>query len=322
MDTLWSREQPSSDYNTEYTQPDDEISRNTNSIFDGGKKNSVIETPLASVYQNQIQEPSSNCALLSVNEYDVELNQLVLNQPCRELNGDVGIELVPICKQHATTKLQTNLDTCISYTTVPILTDVIKTNRTGNRPTLLLPYEPLNPNTMEPDQPNPYQPLDTDIWKQIFPEGKPPASAESCSDRDISHQRVATDAATDRGAIDDDEPLYTAVIGRQDIIRQEDVSMLDLAVEELYATIDDANVNDDQLLIPERGQYYSARPLPEIPKQGVSRQICVRIGVFVLALSVLFLIVFLAVYIPRGVLTKQINDTIGTQSFSITLFFY
>jgi len=194
----------------------------------------------------------------------------------------------------------------------------METHRSRNQPTSS-PHESLN--VVESVQlNNPYELLNNDMWNEIFPVSKEPGSTQVRPFHNAFDKGFAT-GAVNTGYIDNEEPIYTAVIGKA-------ASWSAVAEEEVYDCINDIDSShDDQLLIPEGGQH-SARSLPDIPlptglhdprnigtrtsilQKIVSRRTRVLISAFVF--SVLVLVVFLAVYIPKSMPKNQNNETIGT----------
>jgi len=281
MDTLWLRELPLSGDYDDHTSLNDELLNEIAAVIECKKTNSGIDTAVSSESPNQIQDSSLCCTNKSVRltKYGVELNQLGTNQQNKGLNDEVGIELVPISKQHATAELQPNLD--ISDTTVPSPTGDLKfSNSPGvaNRhltreQSTLSTYEPLSP--VESDQLHPYDQLKTDMWEEIFPDHK---------------NRQSTSAA--------EEEVYEVIGDRVQIIKEEQHGGRPLpGIPTLSSVLYD---------------HQNTSTLKSIRMKIVSPRIWVTIAASTLALV---LVVFLIVYILKGELSKQNNDASGKRSF-------
>jgi len=320
MDTLCLRERPTSDHNDEHIQPDDIILKEASSIVQSDKFDSGIESLHTNVTQKQTPKSPSVYESLNATKSGTESNHL---NPYTELSSDVWNEIFPCRKQLATS--DPNL--AISQQTVPMLSENLELGLIDS-PTMMKTYISKKRQTSrsyesiiatEPNKPEPYEQLNSDIWNEIFPSGKQLSSAELQCDG------------------------HTSVI-----VKQSDAGILSDTrekVEEVYHCIDDYDYihqYDSTATVTEQctANNLTHRPLPGIPpdtciynslntitrksifKGRVSRRKCAMIGGFTLALIVIIVVVvFLAVHLTKSVLTKQVNETTGKRKMSKYYFF-
>jgi len=284
------------------------------------KTDSGIDNASANESQNQIQDPSTHCESVKVTNYGVEFNQLGMDPSYKELNDDMEMELVPVCKQHVTNELELNLD--ISHQTVPIgllidylkFTDspaVMESPRSRNQPTTL-PQESLN--AVVSIQLNFNESLDEDVWNIIFPIPEEPALTHQIPpNQNVSHQNVAT-GAVNADYVDIEETLYRPVfvnVASTSAAEEEECECIDdrvpiLAGEQRVSR----STSDDTPLSTDLNGPQNIGIRKSILMKRVSRRICVTVGASIFALSLLVLVVFLAVYILKGGPLKQSSDTI------------
>jgi len=326
MDIHLPRKRMLSDCHTNNVQVDKQLFNKTFSNFESEKYDSGVESLYASVPQYQTQESSFS------DETPHQLCSSDCNQTNQyeELNNDIWNDIFPVCKQFPITKLLSNNDT--SHQQVTTLTgdliDFAACIRTNNEVGLSLddnqtlkelisiPHSSLTVIKNIPELVTEFHIISVE----------PDRVKEDLSTS--QHSRNFYSGETSAGDCGNVDLIPTLVI-----VTQNSTIMAEYRAdyrEDLYDCVDDGSnfPEDDELLIPE-GEQGNARPLPGIPlatglngyqnasthksilKKKVSCQIRNIIAVLFLALAAFVVIVFLAVYITKIVLTKEKNETIG-----------